>query len=243
MVALGVESVGGDDGPFEVGVVDLVEQGRELGYFVGLRADLAGGEGDPVAVPDSGEYEDAAAVRALRAAQALAVHRDGPAPAAHRFGAGGRPMDPALFAFDAAVGHERFRRAGSAGQQGAKVVVAGRADLAGIQAAQNGAQGLLARDPVAAKQWVIGQAEGSQLLGGRTSAPLRRRGDRVMTGRCHRADHQGQQRRDPIPHPARPTRIGDRLELGDEAPDLIPRVTRVEGFQTGHRSDGSSDRG
>ena len=243
VVALGVEGIGGDDGPGEIGVVDLVEQGCELGYFVGLRADLAGGQGDAVAVPDGGEYEDLTAVRAFRAAQAFAVHRDGPAPGAHRFGAGGRLVGTALFPLDATVGHERSRRAGPGGEQRPQMVVAGGADLAGIQAPQDGAQRLLARDPVPAEQRVEGQAEGGQFLGCRAPAPLRCRGDGVMARRGHRADHQGQQRRDSIPHPACPARIGDRLELGYQAADLVPRVTRAEGFQAGCRRGRSSGSG
>lgn len=54
------------------------------------------------------------------------------------------------------------------------MVVAGRADLTGIQTPQDTAQGLLARDSVAAQQRVIGQAEGGQLLRRGTPAPLRR---------------------------------------------------------------------
>jgi hypothetical protein len=41
VVAWGVQGIGGDNRPGEVDVVDLIEQGRELGNFVGLRADLA----------------------------------------------------------------------------------------------------------------------------------------------------------------------------------------------------------
>jgi hypothetical protein len=41
VVAWGVQGIGGDNRPGEVGVVDLIEQGCELGNFVGLRADLA----------------------------------------------------------------------------------------------------------------------------------------------------------------------------------------------------------
>ncbi|ODA73932.1 hypothetical protein APS67_001858 [Streptomyces sp. AVP053U2] len=240
VVALGVEGIGGHDRPLEVGVVDLVEEGLELGDFVGLRADLAGGEGDAVAVPDGGQDEDPAAVRAPRAARALAVHRDRPAPGAHRFGAGGRPVGAALFAFDAAVGHERL---GRVGQQGPQVVVAGRADLTGIEPPQNGAQGLLARDPVAAAQRMVGQTESGQFLRRRTSAPLRRRCDGVMARRGHRTDHQGQQRGDPVAHPARPARIGDRLELGNRAADLASRSIRAEGLQAGRRRDGNDGRG
>jgi hypothetical protein len=212
---LGVQGIGGNDHPREIRVVDLVEERCELGHFVGLRADLAGGESDTVAVTDGGQDEDPAAVRAPRATQTLAVHRDRPPPELYRLGAGGRPMGPALFTLGAAAGHHRLRPAGLCGQQGPKVVVTGRADLTGIEPPQDAAQGLLARHPVAAKEWVVGQAEGGQLLRRRTSAPLRRRGDRVVAGRGHRADHQGQQRGEPVTHSASPSRIGDRLELGD----------------------------
>lgn len=41
VVAWGGRGIGGDDRPGEVGVVDLIEQGRELVNVVGLRADLA----------------------------------------------------------------------------------------------------------------------------------------------------------------------------------------------------------
>lgn len=104
---LGVESVGGDDRPGEVHVVDLVEQGLELGDLVRLRADLTRGQGDAVAVADRGEYEDPAAARASCTAQAFAVHRDHPAPTAHRTGLGGSPVGTAPFALWAAVGHQR----------------------------------------------------------------------------------------------------------------------------------------
>jgi hypothetical protein len=116
VVALGVEGVGGDDGPREIRVVGLVEQGCELGDPVGLRADFARGECDAVAVADRGQHEDPAAVRSLRAAQALAVHRDRPAPGPHWLGTGGCPMGPALFALDSTVGHHRIRPAGLRGQ-------------------------------------------------------------------------------------------------------------------------------
>jgi hypothetical protein len=38
---LGVESIGGDDRPGEVGIVDLVEQRLELGDFVCFRAPIS----------------------------------------------------------------------------------------------------------------------------------------------------------------------------------------------------------
>lgn len=160
VVALGVEGIGGNDRPREICVVDLVEERCELGDFVGLRADLAGGESDTVAVTDGGQDEDPAAVRAPRATQALAVHRDRPPPEPYRLGAGGRPVGPALFTLGAAVGHHRLRPAGLCGQQGSEVVVTGRADLTGIEPPQDAAQGLLARYPVAAEDRVVGQAEG-----------------------------------------------------------------------------------
>lgn len=75
-----VESVGGDDRPGEVHVVDPAEQGCELGYPVCFRADLPRGQGDAVAVEDRGQHEDLTAVGTLRTAQALAVHRDRPVP-------------------------------------------------------------------------------------------------------------------------------------------------------------------
>jgi len=52
---LGVESIGGDDRPGEVGIVDLVGQGLELGDFVRLRPDLTRGRSDAVAVADRGD--------------------------------------------------------------------------------------------------------------------------------------------------------------------------------------------
>ncbi|GAA2487382.1 hypothetical protein GCM10010276_27280 [Streptomyces longisporus] len=152
-------------------------------------------------------------------------------------------MGPALFALGAAVGHHRLRPAGLCGQQGPKVFVTGRADLAGIEPAQDAAQGLLARYPVAAQEWVVGQAEGGQFLRRRTPAPLRRRGDRVLAGECHRADHQGRQRGEPVPHSASPPRIGDRLELGYQAADLVLGGTLAEGFQAGRTRHVDSDRG
>ncbi|WP_436842736.1 IS701 family transposase [Streptomyces flaveolus] len=169
---------------------------------------LAGGEGDTVAVTDGGQDEDPAAVRASRATQALAVHRDRPPPQPYPLGTGGRPVGPALFALGAAFGHHRLRPVGVCGQQGPKVFVTGRADLTGIEPPQDAAQGLLTRHPVAAEEWVAGQAEGSQFLRRRTPAPLRRRGDRVVVGGCHRTDHQGQQRGEPVPHSAKP--LSDR---------------------------------
>jgi hypothetical protein len=147
----------------------------------------------PTAVADGGQHEDPAAVRSACAAQALAVHRDRSAPGTHRFGSGGGPVTPALLALGSAVGHERLRQAGRRGQPGPQVVVAGRADFAGIQTPQDATQGLLARNSVAAQQRVVGQAEGGQFLGGGTPAPLRRRGDGVVARWRHRADHQGQQ--------------------------------------------------
>ena len=242
VVALGVEGIGGNDHPREIRVRRSGRGEVRAGDFVGLRADLARGESDTVAMTDGGQDEDPAAVRAPRATQALAVHRDRPPPQPYRLGAGGRPVGPALFTLGCAVGHHRLRPAGLCGQQGPKVVVTGRADLTGIEPPQDAVQGLLARHPVAAKERVVGQAEGGQFLRRRTSAPLRRRGDRVVAGRGHRADHQGQQRGEPAPHSASPSRIGNRLELGDQAADLVLGGTLAEGFQAGRMRHGDSDR-
>ena len=51
--ALRVQGVYGDHGAGQVGVGALTEQGRGLGYLVGLGADLAAGQSDAVAVADS----------------------------------------------------------------------------------------------------------------------------------------------------------------------------------------------
>jgi hypothetical protein len=169
---LGVESIGGDDRPREVGIVDLVEQGLELGDFVRLRADLTRGEGDAVAVADRREHENPAAVRASCTAQTLAVHRDRLASAAHRIGPGCSLVGPALFVLCATVGHQRCGNHAFVGEQGLQVGEPGRAEPGRIEAPQHAAQGLLARHPVAAPQQVVGQAEGGQFLGGRTPAPL-----------------------------------------------------------------------
>lgn len=238
---LGVESIGGDDRPGEVGIVDLVEQGRELGDLVRLRADLTRGQGDAIAMPDRGQHENPAAVRAFCTAQALAVHRDRPAPATHRIGLGGSLVGPALFALLTAVGHQRRGRCGLVGEQGLQVDEPGRAELGRIESPQHTAQGLLARHPVSAQERVVGQPEGSQFLGGRTPAPLRCRGDRVVARGCHRADHQGQQGAETVAHPAGSARIGERLELGDQAADMILHCTLTQGFQTGRGAGAGSD--
>jgi hypothetical protein len=198
---------------------------------------------DAVAVADRGKHEDPAAVRAPGTAQAFSVHRDRPASAGYRIGPGGSLVGAALFALWAAVGHPRCGRCALVGQQGRQVGEPGRAELGRIEAPQHAAQGLLARHPVAAQERVVGQAEGGQFLGCRTPAPLRCRGDRVVACGCHRADHQGQQGGEPVTHAAGSARIGERLELGNQAADLIPRGTLTQGLQTGRGASGSSDGG
>ncbi|GAA2924534.1 hypothetical protein GCM10010478_26280 [Streptomyces erythrogriseus] len=128
---------------------------------------------------DGGQDEDPAALRGLAprrhlpsTAIACRRSRTGSARAAARWAR-------VLFTLGATVGHHRIRPAGLCGQQGPKVVVTGYADLTGIELPEDAAQGVLARHPVAAKEWVVGQADGGQFLRRRTSAPLRRHGDRA----------------------------------------------------------------
>jgi hypothetical protein len=97
--------------------------------------------------------------------------------------------------------------------------------------------------PVAAQERVSVQAEGGRFPGCRTPTPLCCRGDRVVARWRHHADHQGRQGGEPVAHAAGSARIGERLELGDQAADLIPRGTLTHGFQTGCGAIRSSDGG
>lgn len=65
--------------------------------------------------------QDPAAVGGPCAAQALAFHRDRPAPWARRTGLGGSLVGPALFALRAAVGHQRRGMRALVGKQGRQV--------------------------------------------------------------------------------------------------------------------------
>jgi hypothetical protein len=94
----------------EVGVVDLIEQGREGGISLVFAPISREARMMQLPCADGGQHEDLAAVRSACAAEALAVHRDRPAPGTHRLGSGGGPVTPALFALGSAVGHERSGR-------------------------------------------------------------------------------------------------------------------------------------
>jgi hypothetical protein len=62
--ALRVHGIRGDHRVGQVCRGDLVQHGRELTDFVGLRGDLAGGEGDRVGMTHGGQDEHATAVGA-----------------------------------------------------------------------------------------------------------------------------------------------------------------------------------
>src|SRR5664279_3689127 len=75
VLALGVQSVRGDD---RVGEVDAVQQRRECRYLIGLPVHDTLPEHDPVAMFEGGEQVHQARIGPTRAAHALAVDRDRP---------------------------------------------------------------------------------------------------------------------------------------------------------------------
>jgi hypothetical protein len=103
VTALCVHGIGADYAIFQVGVVDLVQQRRELRDFVGFRGDLPRRDGDPVPVPHGRQHDRPAAVGAAGPAQVLAVHRVRLPPLAAWPGLLSRPVSTALLSFTDSV--------------------------------------------------------------------------------------------------------------------------------------------
>jgi hypothetical protein len=226
VIALGVQRIHRHHRAAKVPVVDVGQQRGERRDLVGLRRDLPGRCGQPVVVTHRGDHVDLRAVRALRAAQALAVHRERRPAARPGRRVGEPPRSATLLRLRLLV---RGRRVGTRvlGQRG-QLREPGSSQRGGVDLCIRVAQRLLIRHLIHPAQLVERRPETGQDLAAGRAAPLRDRHDRVVARRAHRAHPEGQQRGQPVAPALPATRIGHRSQ-----PRQQPRITRRIGRHQG----------
>lgn len=116
----------------------------------------------------------------------------------------GDAVGAALFAFNGSVRAGRAHRTGlECGEPGET----GGGEYRGVEPGEHIAQGALARRPEPSGEGIEGAAKPGQDILVTAAYPLGNSGQRVMTGAGESAHADGEQRRQPEPHPARITRI------------------------------------